>query len=50
LDLSWSGGKATSATLKVDESTFGREMKVIYQGKIVSQFKAEGGLVKKIAF
>lgn len=47
LDFSWSGGRLTSATFVVDDNVAGRERDVVvnYAGKVVGQFRTNGGTI-----
>ncbi|KAF9009600.1 hypothetical protein BDQ17DRAFT_1072467 [Cyathus striatus] len=48
LDLSWASGKPTSAQIKVDNSIVLRQLRVVYGGKVVSEFKTAPGFMKSL--
>lgn len=47
VDLAWSGGRATSATLTVDSGAGKRPVQVVYAGHVLDAFTASSG-VKKV--
>ncbi|TFK37018.1 Six-hairpin glycosidase-like protein [Crucibulum laeve] len=49
LDLAWSGGKPTSASIKVDSGITPRSVKVVYKGKTLASFKTSPGLTRSFS-
>lgn len=50
MDLRWVRGSATSGSITVDKGARAREVEVVYHGKQIDFFTAEGGMTRSWSF
>lgn len=48
MNIEWTKGELTSASLRVDDDAPARPVKIVYNGKDVASFTTSGGLQKEI--
>jgi len=48
VDLAWKNGMATKAVFKVDQNIVPRNVRIVYVGRVLAQFRTKAGLSKVI--